>query len=134
MTQADVDTVLAAIEAGNRQDADAFVAAVSRDVDWEDSVFPGLAGTYVGSAAVRDWFQQAVVEPWERIHAEVIDLVEAAPGRILVELRVTTRGQGSGVETELRFWQVVWLAEGLIVKRRAYTERAPALAAAELKE
>jgi ketosteroid isomerase-like protein len=133
MASADVEIVLAAIAAGNRQDVEAFVADASPEIEWEDAVFPGLAGTYHGTEEVREWFRQAVVEPWESIHSDVIDLVEAAPGRILVELCTKTRGKGSGVETELRFWQVVWLEGGRIRSRKAFLDRGAALAAAGLE-
>jgi ketosteroid isomerase-like protein len=134
MSQANVEVILDLVEATNRQDGDAFVARCGPEVEWEDSLFPGLAGIHRGRTELREWFRQAVVEPWDRIHCEVEEAVEVAGDVVLLELLITTRGKGSGVETELRLWQTLWMADGEIAKRRVFHERADAVEAAGLAE
>jgi len=134
MSQENVENVLQAVEAFNRRDADAFVALASPDVEWEDAIFwSGVARTYRGRDGLREWFKQ-VVEPWERIRVEVEEITEATDNRVFVGLYLTARGKGSGVETELRAWQVNRFADGKTARRHVFLERADALEAAGLSE
>ena len=129
-----MENVLQAVEAFNRRDADAFVALASPDVEWEDAIFwSGVARTYRGRDGLREWFKQ-VVEPWERIRVEVEEITEATDNRVFVGLYLTARGKGSGVETELRAWQVNRFADGKTARRHVFLERADALEAAGLSE
>jgi ketosteroid isomerase-like protein len=130
MSPENVEVVLKGVQAINRQDADAFVALFSPDVEWEDAIFwSGVARTYRGRAELREWFN-AVLEPWEGFHCEVDEITEAADDRVFLGLLLTTRGKGSGVETQLRFWSVFWAADGMITRRKVFRERAEALEAA----
>jgi ketosteroid isomerase-like protein len=105
MSQENVETVRQGIDAFNRRDVDAFLALVSPDVEWEDSVFwSEPARTYRGKAELREWFNRVVLEPWESLHVEVEEITEAADDRVLVGALLTTRGKGSGVETQIRGW------------------------------
>src|SRR5215204_3148795 len=118
------------IEATNRRDADALVALVSRDVEWEDSVFwSEPARVYRGRAEVRGWFNK-IMEPWESFHIEVEEITEAADDRVSMGGVLTTRGKGSGVETEVRGWLVLWIADGKITRRQVFLDRDEALEAA----
>jgi ketosteroid isomerase-like protein len=62
MSQQHVDVVRKAVDALNRQDADAFVASAHPDVEWEatDDRFPGFRALYRGRTGVRRWFEEAV--------------------------------------------------------------------------
>jgi ketosteroid isomerase-like protein len=83
MSEENVDAVLQGIEALNRRDVDAFVALVSPDVEWEDSVFwSEHARIYTGDAELREWFNQVVLEPWESILFEVEEITEAGDDRV----------------------------------------------------
>src|SRR5690349_2793078 len=136
MPQKDVDAVLRAVDALNARDADAFVACVSPDVEWETNPeMVGLGGTYRGRAGVRDFFEQLFgLETWESIHVEVEEITEASDDRALVGMRAKTRGRGSGAETEIDLWQVFWFTEGLIARRKAFWARQDALESAGLSE
>ena len=50
------------------------------------------------------------------------------------ELFGTAHGRASGVKTELRFWQLFWLTDGKIARRRIFWTRDEALDAAGLGE
>jgi ketosteroid isomerase-like protein len=87
----------------NRGDAEAFVATTTSDVEWEDSIFwSERVRTYRGRAELREWFSQVVVEPWERLHCGVEEIIEAPDGRLFFGGIVTACGKDSGVETRLR--------------------------------
>ena len=136
MSQENIDAILMAVEALNRRDAEAFVAAVSPDVAWETNPeMVGLGGIYHGRAGVREFFKHLFgLETWESIHVEVEGITEASDDRVLVGMLARARGRGSGVPTELRLWQVFWFAEGLITRRQAFWTRQEALEAAGLSE
>jgi ketosteroid isomerase-like protein len=129
-----VEILRNAIDAVNRGDLEAFVDCMSPEVEWEDEPpdadpFPGLRGTHRGRAEVRAWFE-AVVEPWESFHVELEEIIEASNDRVLSGFLLTGRGKASGVEVEVRAWQVLWLSEDKITKRQVFGEREPALEAA----
>ena len=134
MSQENVEVARQHIEAYNRGAVDALVALVSPDVDWEDSVFwSESARVYRGKAEVRGWFNK-VMEPWESFHIEVEEITEAVDDRVLVGGLLTTRGKGSGVETEVRGWFVLWIADCKITRRQVFLDRNAALEAAGLRE
>ena len=136
MSEENIDTILKAVEALNRRDADAFVAGASPDVAWETNPeMVGLGGIYHGRAGVREFFEQLFgLETWESIHVEVEEITEASDDRVLVGVHVKARGRGSGVPTELSLWQVFRFADGLITRRQAFWTRQEALEAAGLRE
>ena len=136
MSKENIEVVLKAVDAVNRRDPDAFVACLHPEVKWEESgdVFPGLRGTYRGPAEVRKWVEGAFLEAWESIKIDVKEISEAGEARVFLGTLLTARGAGSGVETELRAWQILWFADGKIVRRQVFFDRAEALEAAGLSE
>lgn len=136
MSPENAEVVRRAGDALNRRDLDAFVALLSPYVEWEESgdVLPGLRGFHRGAQAVRKWFDEAILEAWESLHSEPEEITEASDGRVFAQSRATARGRASGVEVELRFWQVFWLADGKIVRRRLFRTRDAALVAAGLSD
>ena len=134
MSKENSEIVLQLIEAVNRRDVDAFVALVSPDVEWEDSSFwSEPARIYRGRGELREWFNQ-IVEPWESLHFEVEEITEATHDRVFLGTLLTTRGKGSGVETQLRAWGAIWIANGKITRRHVFLDRDEALEAAGLRE
>jgi ketosteroid isomerase-like protein len=135
MSEENVEIVRQAVAAIGRGDADAFVALASPDVEWEDSVFwSETPRVYRGRAELREWFNQIFVEPWEGYHLEITEIIEAADDLVLVAGLATARGKDSGVETQMRSWQLTWFADGKPTRRKIFLTRAEALEAAELEE
>ena len=134
MSRGNVEVVRQVVEAINRRDADAFVATVSPEVEWEDAVFwTESPRTFRGRAGVRDWLNQ-ILEPWESVHLDAEEVTDVSDGRFVVGFAFTARGKESGVETQLRFWALCWVADGTITRREVFHERAEALEAAGLRE
>jgi ketosteroid isomerase-like protein len=135
MSRGNAEVIVQAVEAVNRQDAEAFVATASTDIEWEDSVFWSEGSRiYRGRAELREWFNHVILEPWESLHCEVTEITEAADDRVFYGLLLTARGKGSGVETQQRFWSVNWFADGKVTRREVFRDRAEALDAAGLEE
>jgi ketosteroid isomerase-like protein len=134
MSQENVEVARQGIEAFNRRDVDAFLSLVSPDVEWEDSGFwSEPSRTYRDKAELREWFNRVVVEPWDSLHVEVEEITEAADDRVFFEALLTTRGKGSGVETQIRGWSVVWITNGKVTRRQVFLDREEALEAAGLE-
>jgi ketosteroid isomerase-like protein len=135
MSEENVELVHRAIDAFNRRDADAFIALLHPEVEWEEGgdVLPGLRGSYHGRAEVRKWYEQ-LLEPWESFHVHVEEITDASDGRVFLAFLDTARGRGSGAETVLRGWQVTWHADSAVIRRQVFWTRAEALEAAGLRE
>jgi ketosteroid isomerase-like protein len=136
MSQRNVEVVRQGVDAMNRRDPDAFLACLRPDVAWEESgdVFPGLRGTYRGHAEARRWFEEALLEVWDSFHLQTEAISDAGDDRVLLEALFTARGTTSGVETELRFWTVLWFADGKIARRQIFWARDEGLEAAGLSD
>ena len=134
MSQQNVELALRALDAFKRGDVDAFAALLSPDVVWEETPeLPGLREVYRGPAEVREWMV-AVLEVWENLHVEVVELTEVGDDRVFGECLLTASGKGSGVPVELRFWMVLWFAETMITRRQVSWTWDEALEAAGLRE
>jgi ketosteroid isomerase-like protein len=75
-----------------------------------------------------------LLEPWESFHFEVEEITEAANDRVFAGGLLTTRGRGSGAETNAHLWFVVWIENGKITRRQVFPDRDEALEAAGLSE
>ena len=129
-----VQLTLRMLDTFNRRDADAFVATLSPDVEWEDAGFWSDAGRiYRGHVELREWFEQ-ILEPWSDFHLEAEEVTEAPGGGVFAQLHITARGQVSGAETKLRFWGIAWLRDGAVTRRRVFLDKAEALEAAGLPD
>jgi ketosteroid isomerase-like protein len=134
MSQENVELALRALDAFTRRDVDAVDDLVSPDVVWEENPeLPGLREVYRGRAEVREWMV-AVLEVFEHLDVEVVELTELGDDRVFAEILLTARGKGSGVPVELRFWTVLWFAESKITRREVSWSRDQALEAAGLSE
>jgi ketosteroid isomerase-like protein len=134
MSQENVESIRELVAAFNRDDPDAFAALCLPDVEWEDTMFwSGTSRTYRGREQVRAWFAE-VREPWEDIQIAAEEVIEAGEDTLVVPLRVSGRGRGSGVETELLVWEVMSLANGRTARRKVFRDRGEALEAAGIEE
>ena len=134
MSQENVELVRELTDAVNRLDVDALVALLTPDVVWEENPeLPGLREVYRGRAEVRAWAEE-VLEVVEDPHSEFEQITELRDDRVFTENVVAGRGKGSGVPVELRYWSVLWVAEGKIARRQVFWNRDEALEAAGLRE
>jgi ketosteroid isomerase-like protein len=91
------------------------------DIEWETR-WPGLQPWFHGRDGVREWTRRAL-QPMD-IDMALIDARSIDPGVVLAEYRVSGRGRGSKVPTEMKIFDLLWLRNGMIYRRRTfYTER-----------
>jgi ketosteroid isomerase-like protein len=91
---------------------------------------PGFVGqepAYRGHDGVRRWLK--TLEPWESFQVEVEELIDISADTVVVTSNVTARGSGSGVDVQMRTYDVVTIVDGRIRRRRHYETRAEALRA-----
>jgi ketosteroid isomerase-like protein len=137
MSQANVDFVRAQMEAFNRGDIEAVLAAYDPAIEFEVATDQG-----------RDSPDFAVYHGVDEVRAMLADFLEAfsemrlEPERfvdggdaVIVVLRVRQRGRASGAEVaSTRYANVVTLREGKIVRVQDFPEPADAFAALGLVE
>jgi ketosteroid isomerase-like protein len=120
MAKEDVDVVLRALDAFNRGDVEGLVAEVDPAVVWEEGrlVFPDLPPAYHGPDGVRRWYEEAVVEAWESMNADLLELRDEGGGKVVQIYRVSGRGRGSGIDIDMRQVQTIIVRNGRILHRR----------------
>ena len=110
MSQENVGKLRRGYDAFNRGDFDAAVAFFHPDVEFFP---PGDQAPYRGADELRAWmepdaFEKQVIEPLE---------VTVAGNKLLVEMDVHARGAGSGIELDMRMWNVWTFDEGGLATR-----------------
>lgn len=135
MSQENLETASAAIEAWSRRDAETLIALLDPEVEWQPALqmlVGGEAGIYRGHDGVRelmrdtDEFASALVPVVTEYH----DLGE----RIAAVGRLAIRGRESGIEMESPMGVVVDFRQGKILRIRTYLDHAKTLEAAGMAE
>jgi|SRR5215208_3206998 len=128
MSRANVEIVRRAYDFGG--DVDGLLEVCAENIEIRDQ--PALPGSRVavGHDAVRSWYAQ-LVDGLDYMRFEPQEFIDAGD-RVLVVTQATTRGQGSGVEVEMRFSSVWTLGDGKAVSLISYDTHAEALEAAGL--
>jgi ketosteroid isomerase-like protein len=136
MSQENVEIVRRLHDAGMRLDVDGFVECCHPEVEWEENTpfYPGLRPRYVGHEGAREWFSDALIDPWSEMRVEKLDVLDADHDHVVVDFTFAARGRTSGVETRLRIWQVFRFREGKIAKRQLFASEDDALEAVGLRE
>jgi hypothetical protein len=111
-----------------RTDRDAAIDCyLDPEIEWETR-WPGLEPYFYGRDGVREWARQ-VAQPMEfateLLEARIID-----DDRVLATVRLYGRGRGSDVPAEMRIFDLLWLRNGQIYRRRTFYSEREALEAA----
>ena len=101
------------------------------EVDLSRNVFN--PDVYRGHSGVERW-RNAVIDVWESFHGELEELVDAGD-KVVTAMMVRGKGKGSGVDVEMRVFQVWTVRDSKIVRLvGGYRARSEALEAAGLSE
>ena len=127
------ELLIAAYEAWNRDDCDAWLGLLDPDIRIETSgVFPDLSAEYRGHAGARKFWHQ-LHDPWEELRIDV-EHVEDEADRAVAGIRFRARGADSGVQVDMRFCNAIRLRGGLateLLNRRTVEEAREALRPAQ---
>jgi ketosteroid isomerase-like protein len=131
VSQENVEIVRAFYEQFARGDFAALDVAIPDDFEFVTSPELPDAGTYRGEAAV-EWMK-AWVESFDQLTMEATEIIDARD-KVIVGLFQRGRPRGSQTAVEGRWWQVVTLRGGDVVRAETFPERARALDVAGLRD
>lgn len=131
VSQQNVDTVRAILEAFNRGDMRGFLDMCDPDIEWDLSQRLIDPETYHGHEGIEKFFQQQL-EAWEEAPGmEADDLIDAGD-QVVACVRVHGRGKGSGAAVDARIAQVWTIRRGKATRLEYYGDRTEALKAVGL--
>ena len=130
MSEENVEIVRKAVEYWNRGDLDAFM-----DTTDEHTVIRAAEGwpepVFYGQEAVRS-FYEGFAETVGR-DGVIEDLIDAGPV-VVTRIRAHMTGEQSGIETDMRFSQVITFRRGKVILVEFFCDHEDALEAAGLSE
>jgi ketosteroid isomerase-like protein len=127
VTPEDLDTVRQAFDAFAAADIERLHAFLAPDIEWRTTPDVPFRGTYRGL----DEFLRGMSEwadSFDGLTTTVEEMIDAGD-RVVVRHRMRARGIDSGVEVDLRLWQVISVRAGRIATMHDYNSRDDALAA-----
>ena len=130
MSQENVEIVRRSIEAFVADDDAAFRDTLHPEIEWrpfEDSHSP----SYGHEGAVR--LMRQWLDTWSEHRFDVEDVIDGGDD-VLATVRITGRGQASGVEVDVRLYLQFKLRDGGIAYLYEHEDKAEALEAAGLSE
>ena len=134
MSQENVELARAQYERWNAGELEAWVEAFDPEAEYLSSVtaaFDGR-GEYVGHEGIRRFINE-YLEGWEYFRLEPTEYLDAGT-RVVVVMRATARGRGSGVQVE-RDLAHVWTFRGSrAIRHQSFASRQEALEAVGLSE
>jgi len=136
MSQENVQRAYQAVEAISRGDIEAALEFADPEIEWiPNASFPvGAAERYHGHDGIRRWYQEWFVEPWEHVKVELEDPIDVGNDRYVFTAHVQGRGKASGIEVDMRIFDVWSFRDGKLAHRASYMDKAEALEAAGLSE
>jgi ketosteroid isomerase-like protein len=129
MSPEDLETVRRAYDAFARGDLETLRSFLAPDIEWRTTPEVPFMGNYAGI----DEFLRGMGEwtsAFDDVTTEVEEMIDAGE-TVVVGHRMRGRGRDSGVEVDLRLWQVVTVRGGKLAVMRDYTSRDEALAGGE---
>ncbi|MBA3261185.1 MAG: nuclear transport factor 2 family protein [Thermoleophilaceae bacterium] len=132
MSQENVALVRNVFDATSRRDWDAVLAAYSPDIEWDDRDLRPEGAIHRGIDAMRQemraWFGT-----WSNYRQDVEQMLDAGE-HIVVVVRESGEGKGSGAPMDHRIGVVITVRGELIVRQTLYREPNDALEAVGLSE
>lgn len=114
-------------EALNRRDIDGTMAVLDPHAKWVEHSDLPEAGSYEGRATIRN-FLEHFLDSWDEFEQQ-IEEVHAEQDCVLLFIRLTASGRGSGIDVQSRYAHLWLIREGRAVRVDAYYDRESALAA-----
>ena len=134
MAQRNVERLKAAYKDWNRGSPAAFLDSLHPEVEFHQAAgFPGM-GVYRGPEAVASAMDE-LVATFDDFRADPEEIIELEDGRLLVFVRLSGRGRGSGAPFDVAGAHLITPASNGTLRRfEAYFDREEALEAAGLRE
>ena len=133
MSEENLETFRRSLEAFDRRDKASWLEARDQDYDvvtsseWPEGDVRGRGAAWDFYVTIADTFER-------RPFSDDIEVIDAAPDKIVVHQRNDVRGGESGVNVEIDYWDVISFRDGKIIREQWFESRAEALEAAGLSE
>ena len=128
MSEENVEIVRKAVEAYARGDLDAALTNADPGIVWN----PVEEAATQGHDAIRANLERWETD-WEDYEATPEEYIDAGD-QVLVTIHWSGRGRGSGVQVDIRTYNVYTLRTAKVIRMDEFTERSDALEAAGLSE
>jgi ketosteroid isomerase-like protein len=122
-----IERLRASYEALNRRDIDETMAVLAEDARWVEHSDLPEAGSYRGRETIRD-FLLHYLDSWDHFEQQ-IEEIRGTDDCVLLFIRLTARGKGSGIDVQSRYAHLWTMRDGQGVRVDAYYDRDGALAA-----
>jgi ketosteroid isomerase-like protein len=122
-----VERIKDSYEALNRRDIDGTMAVLDQDAKWVEHSDLPEAGSYEGRETIRS-FLENFLDSWDEFEQD-IEEVHGDEDCVLLFIRLTASGKGSGIDVQSRYAHLWLMREGRGVRVDAYYDRESALAA-----
>jgi len=132
MSQENVEIVRHLYAVWNRGDYPSALALIDPEVEIEAMHGSLSKGTYRGHAGLYEVLEDFWTQFDDR-HSEVEECIPAGDD-VFTSVLFHARGKRSGIDVEMRQWQVWTLRDGKVVRWRYFADRQDALEAAGLQE
>ena len=136
MSQENVETVQRALEAWQRDDFEAWAAALDPAIEWHavlQRLVDGVAGVYRGTEGMREFWTAYRTELAD-FQIEGQDLRDLDDDRVLLLGHFRWRGPASGIELDSPVGLVMTLRDGKVIRSVDYLSHEEALEAVGLSE
>jgi ketosteroid isomerase-like protein len=132
MSQENVELVRSIVEGWNRGDYSVVLESVDAGIEVEAALGGTFDGTYQGPAQA----QRFLEDFWRNFEQSHTDIEEYIPvgDSVVFAAHLRGKGKGSGVEVEMRNWQVCTIRDRKVIAYRMFTSKRQALEAAGLSE
>ena len=133
MSQENIELLRAGYDAWNRGDLQSVLDGLHPEVEWEENpdALPGMDRVYRGHAGFLKR-QRDAFDVWEWFRVEEQEFIDAGE-HVVVLVRAIGKGSHSGIEVEMRLYDVFTFRDGKITRHRLYGNRAEALEAVGLR-
>jgi ketosteroid isomerase-like protein len=131
MSVSNVELLRLAVDAANHRDVATLDAIWSEQAEFHSTFAASEGRVFRGRQGTRDYFA-TLGEVFDDMRVEIEEITEAGEDRLVVMVRVTGRGKGSGVNVDQRNGQVWTFVRGKVARVDSFMSRAEALEAAGL--
>ena len=133
MSQENVELVRLSVDATNRRDLATLDGIWSEDGEFHSTFAASEGRVFRGRQGIRDYFD-TLGEVFDDMRIEIEEITDVGEDRLVVELRVSGRGKGSGVNVEQRNGQVWTIVDSKVVRIDSYMSSTDAFEAVGLSE
>jgi ketosteroid isomerase-like protein len=128
-----VEVVRLAVDATNRRDLATLDAIWSEEAEFHSTFAASEGRVFRGHQGIRDYFD-TLGDVFDDMWIEIEEITDVGKERLVVELRVSGRGRGSGVNVEQRNGQVWTIVDSKVARIDSYMNSTDAFEAVGFSE